>query len=188
MMRSPLLESLRSATADAHARVEAHFATLLSPAPTLDTYARFLSAMHAFHGAAEPLLESVDGWESLSPPLPRAPRRRLWALERDIDALGLSRTTARCALPRADDLASALGVAYVVDGSMLGARVLHRHLSTRLPTNAFAFLSAQGDETVPLFKAFVAALAHQAAKAGGEERTIAAAVGTFEALERHLTQ
>lgn len=168
-----VIAELRSATAACHARVESHFSSLLSPAPSIDEYRHFLGAMYAFHGAMEPALEAV---------LPRS-RDRLDALLLDLRALDLSPPSVLCEVPSLDSHGLALGAAYVVDGSSLGARVLFRHLSPRLDAS-FAFLERSGEGAVSAFRALVATL-----DAHGAERDdiVSGAVATFDVLERRLS-
>jgi heme oxygenase len=173
-MRVAIIERLRRETADAHARTERHFAMLLGDAPTRVDYVRFLSAMWSFHAGIEPALDRVIGWAS---------RRKVPAIEHDLRALGEAIPHRTCAPPPLPDLDSALGAAYVVEGSTLGARVLHRHLVPRLGLEEARFLSAYGERTIPMWRAFASELA---AREGDADRIVAAAVDTFLALERFL--
>jgi heme oxygenase len=169
-----VIGALRRATADGHARVESHFSSLLSPAPSLDEYRHFLRAMYAFHGAMEPALEAR---------LPRH-RDRLGALATDLRALDVSPPRTLCEAPALDSMGRALGAAYVVDGSALGARVLFRHLSPRLPEASFAFLESSGSVAVPIFRDLMATLdAHESEL----DAILEGAVATFETLERRLS-
>jgi heme oxygenase len=168
-----VVAELRRATAAAHARVESHFSSLLTPAPSVDEYRDFLRAMYAFHGALEPALEAV---------LPQK-RARVAALLDDLSALDLAVPRSLCEVPPLDSLGRALGAAYVVDGSSLGARVLHRHLSQRWPRSSFAFLERSGEAAVPAFRELVDTLDRFE---GERASVVESALATFDALDRHL--
>ena len=164
-----IVEALRRATSDAHARVEKRFAGLLSPAPTMEEYRAFLTAMYSFHAAIEPSLAS----------LPRPPIDRVHALRDDLLRLELA-LPVLCDVPALGSHPRTLGAAYVIDGSMLGAKVLHRHLSRHLDA-PLSFLAAGAEHAIGTWRALVPLLE------AGNDDTIASAVETFEVLDRHLS-
>lgn len=109
-----LLEALRNATRDAHARVDAAFGSCDFAVD--DDYVRFLIAQ----GAA---------WESLRPVLTNGSLVRADALRADLDALGVETPGALAAGPL--PAAHSLGMRYVLEGSRLGSTVLLRLLDLR---------------------------------------------------------
>ena len=114
-----LIEALRGATRDAHARVDALFGACDFAVDS--DYARFLIAQSA-------------AWETLRPILTNASLDRADALREDVVALGLTvpPTLKTDRLPAADSL----GLRYVLEGSRLGSTVLLRLLDAKASTNA----------------------------------------------------
>lgn len=147
-MTSPALEAspraaLREATGPLHLAVEARFDGLdLTEA---GDYGRFLIA----HAEVIPALEAAldgAGIEAVLPDWPR--RRRSDALAADLAALGLAFPPPRAVAVAPG--AEAMGVAYVLEGSRLGAAMLLKVIPDRLPT---AFLAhGQGEH---LFRSFL---------------------------------
>lgn len=106
--------ALRTRTAAAHAALDAHVGALDGP----EAYARYLRGIHAFRAPVERALAGV----------PDAPAPLAGLIEADMAAAGVAPAAARRFDTPAD--ASALaGVAYVLEGSSLGARLLHRQVT-----------------------------------------------------------
>lgn len=116
-----LRSTLRSGTAEAHARLDACFGRL--DLQKLSDYSRFLTAQAA---ALLPLETALlaSGVERLFPDW--ASRARSQALRADIACLG-GRPPVVPPLPRLEPDAM-LGIAYVLEGSRLGARFLLRRV------------------------------------------------------------
>jgi heme oxygenase len=189
MGRIKLIEALRDATREAHVSVERHFEGLLAPAPALGVYVRFLQTMWRFHAGLELAFERVKGWETLEPPFMRGVLPRTRSIEDDLAALREPRVGTPLSIATEPTLADGMGIAYVAEGSMLGARVLHRHLLPRLPiAEACRFITGYGDETLPRWKAYVAALSSFAGVDDPkvEARIVRAAIATFRALDEEL--
>lgn len=101
---------LRDCTAAAHAALDATVGQLT----TRDVYARYLRGIHAFRAAAEPLLATA----------PWRPKSLASLLGADLADLGLP-PRAAVSLDLPEDYSSLLGLAYVLEGSALGARLLY---------------------------------------------------------------
>lgn len=103
--------ALRSRTAAAHASLDAS----VGPLDSRDAYARYLRGLLAFRAPAEAALAGA-GWT----PAPLA-----GLIAADMADLGISpRDTVAVAAPAGGS--AALGLAYVLEGSALGARLLDR--------------------------------------------------------------
>ncbi len=135
-----ILQALRQATGEAHARLDADIRLderIRNPHERRDLVARF----HRFHAGAEALfaatLAQVDGLD-----LPgRAKTARLAA---DLDALG-ARPSSLDPRPPNATRSEALGWLYVVEGSTLGGRVIDRTLlSTGVDRTGLSFLDPYG--------------------------------------------
>ncbi|HVH43321.1 MAG TPA: biliverdin-producing heme oxygenase [Labilithrix sp.] len=115
--------AIKRLTAPAHRLAEAAVAAA-APMSSRHAYAAYLAQLHGFYAAIEPPLHS-----RLTGVLPDIDARmKLHRIEADLRFLGaehLLAHAARCEhTPRIDSDATALGVAYVLEGKTLGARFL----------------------------------------------------------------
>lgn len=136
-----LRDRLRADTREAHEALDARFAAMM--AGDTNRYALFLVMNRDAHAAIEPLLAAgplAGAWQATG---------RLEAVRRDCQVLGLGEE--RAEPPRfgldAGSRAAAFGLAYVLEGSRLGAKYLLRALARAparnpLPTH---YLEASSD-------------------------------------------
>ena len=103
--------ALRAETADAHAALDA----AVGPLADVAAYRRYLRGLHAFRVTAEARLAGA-AWE----PVPLAA-----LIAADMADLGVE-ARAPVALDAPGGASEALGLAYVLEGSALGARLLQR--------------------------------------------------------------
>ncbi|RFC64107.1 hypothetical protein DYI37_07020 [Fulvimarina endophytica] len=119
---SRLREALRVETDRDHRELDAFLGEIWT---SRERYAAYLAMNHSAHATLEPVIEEAV---AEAPELgPYAPAR--FALSQDLAALGMRLPPSiplRADAPR--DPASAIGFLYVVEGSRLGARMLHRHV------------------------------------------------------------
>ncbi len=177
MALSPLLARLKEATAALHREAEC-YVRILDRGATVDDYRRYLVAMHGFHAPIEQRFATHAGLACGG----FAPETRCKApwLRADLAALGASELPWCEAVPITETLAQAIGAAYVVEGSMLGGRVILARLPPALAPlrgKATRFLEGYGAGTGAQWRRF-AELAHPA----DEAAAIAAACQTFERL------
>lgn len=188
--RTPALGRLRAETRALHEQLEA-VVPILQPGADESTYRWYLQKLLGFHRPLEPALFATPGLESLG--LRRQEREKRPWLERDLLALGLSASELRdlpdCPrLPVLHGLPGALGCAYVLEGAMLGAQLIVRELSARLPevmAAASAYLRCYGAHTGARWHGLVGAL-EQAAR--DEAALVAGARETFRCLQLWLEQ
>jgi heme oxygenase len=183
-----LAEYLRAETKARHASIEHALVPLLSPALQLEGYRTILGALLGYYEPLETRLISVAG-------LPRDidPRCREKAprLRRDLRALGASEAELAAipvcsAIPRVDDARRALGCMYVLEGAMLGGRIIARKLQQHLSIDAAhggAFFEGYGGDTGAMWQRFVTRLNGQPRPF---EDVVGAAAETFESLEHWL--
>lgn len=136
---SALLVALRDSTRHLHQRIEntGFMARLMADDLTLDQYACHLHRLHGFIRPIERLVVARIGslpcgsttaasWQYV----PRYPR-----LEADLAHFGLDPAATKQAtpaqLPALADANDALGAAYVLEGSVLGAKLINRQLTRR---------------------------------------------------------
>jgi heme oxygenase len=151
---------LRSATADAHRRLETAL-DLLAPPLSRDRFTALLMRWRGFHAVWEPAIGRHGALSGLM-----AGRYRLDLIDRDLAALGLSRAEIEAAAPceAAAGLAvsaeTALGSLYVLEGSSLGGQFISRALKTApwLPSGGLTYFDPYGPETGVMWRGFQAAL------------------------------
>jgi heme oxygenase (biliverdin-IX-beta and delta-forming) len=181
--RADVLQSLRTATAHEHERVESTL-DLMSPALDLARLTAVLTLLHGFWQAAE---DGLDGWAEREPDDAAGidwPRRRRSALfAADLRALGTEPTSEnRPELPAVAGTDEALGRLYVLEGSTLGGTFISRHLAT-LPdlaaTGPLRAFSPYGPDTGAMWHAF---RRFTRERTEDPQRVVAAAGTTFRTL------
>lgn len=155
-MPSDILDALRAATGPLHAEVD-QCLPLARPSPGLADYRAHLRLLDAW-------MQGLAAVEPVPPPLD-AHRRQLADDLRLCDALLPAEqrrhdTDAPTPAVRRD-AAFAWGLAYVLEGSRLGGRVLYRQLAERLAPHPLNYLQGAGEQTGARWKAFIAELRAQ---------------------------
>lgn len=178
-----LLLNLRSATQQCHRQLESHLGL---PATVKEHIAR-LEQFYTFHRAWEPMIAPHIGH------LPLGSRDRLHLLESDLRHFGM--TTSQLAelpicndLPPIDDMPSALGSQYVMEGSTLGGQLIARHLESTLQLKdrlgySYYLPYEPAPGTGAMWQSFKSILESQSAPAT-DPLIISAAIATFECLDR----
>ena len=162
MSVSPVLSSLRAATADLHHAIEIDSgveARLRDRATRPDMVAR----LHRLHRAVEAI---VAPWREALARAGHRPERRS-----DLIRQGLRDLAHPPGVPSGHATAStfgeALGWTYVAEGSLLGGRVMRRGMiADGIGLEGLDFLDPHGDETGPRWRAFL--LAMESACASGQ--------------------
>lgn len=162
--------ALRSATAEAHARLDALFSTFDLTNPV--DYGRFLQAQA---GAFAPMEDALDaaGAALVVPDWPA--RRRAPALSADLASLGLPHP-APVAAPALRSEAAILGALYVLEGSRLGGALLVRTVPEGLPKT---FLTPGNPAA---WRAFVTLLDERLSSRADLDTASAAAAAAFSAF------
>ena len=106
---------LREQTAAAHAELD----RLVVDFDTIGDYSRYLTGIHAFRAAVEPCFEE-------NPAICWRPEPLRHLIEADMADLGIGRTPAIGVALQPRSISEALGIAYVLEGSRLGAKLLFR--------------------------------------------------------------
>lgn len=161
---------LRQATAPLHEQVDTAFSGFAFEHP--GDYRQFLRAHCRVLSAAEIALENA-GIAELLDDWPRRVRRHV--LLADLAELGSSPPVA-LEVPELSDIACCWGVAYVLEGSRLGGRVLARQIRETNPTAPVRYLE-HGD-VARLWPTFLARLEHAASDCAWEPM-LEAAEATF---------
>ncbi len=184
------LGELRAATWAIHQRMEKRI-DVKARFSDAGLYCDHLARMWGFCAALESLLDPA----SVVAVLPDyGSRHKLDSLTRDLLVLGMPLEDIgrlpRCAdLPAVPDQCAALGCLYVIEGATLGGRTIlplvERNLGFTAAQGA-AFLASYGEGVGEMWRRFGAALEACCSTAARRDGAIAAAVGTFAALEGWL--
>lgn len=153
MSHPPIIEALRGATAEAHKALEADidlFGRVADPERRRDLVARFHRLHASVEPAVEPYLADLSGLEF-------GRRRRADGIARDLADLEGQPLTA--SPPHVASAAEALGWWYVLEGSSLGGRVIHRTLLGQgKDLLGLSFLHPYGADTGDWWRRFVEVL------------------------------
>jgi heme oxygenase len=183
-----LAECLRAESKARHASIERTLLPLLSPGLTLERYRTILEALLGFY---EPLEGGLIRAARLPCDLDVRGLEKARRLRRDLRALGASEAElvglpACSALPRIDGARRALGCMYVLEGSMLGGRIIARNVQQYLSIDADhggAFFHGYGGDTAAVWKRFLMGLNRQPPPF---DDVLAATLETFDSLEHWL--
>lgn len=190
---SAFLHALRNATATAHSMLEdlPLSQSLVSQQVSLRDHAMYLSYMKevmiVYDHTILPQIESF---------IPDATqRKKLPALLADLTYLerqGVEIVPAPVVnLPQVAGVAALMGMAYVIEGSTLGGRVIARHLQKKLglnETNGASFFAGHGENTGKMWTAFLESLTRCAAKGDNAHRVIDGAITGFHMIYTHFSK
>lgn len=181
-----ILKKLKESTRDQHDDLESTV-DVMNQTFTIEDYKTLMSKFYRFYAAMEPELAKLD-WETIGYDFDE--RQKLGKLENDLRNLGLEPSEVSNGwndIPKVDNLAKALGAAYVIEGATLGGQLIKRHLKENLeitPENGGSFFNGYGELTGPKWKEFGAVITKYNEENGGDEETIEAARSTFDSFKR----
>lgn len=164
-------EVLRAATAREHQSVEDSLQSVLGAGP--GGYGQFLIRMAAVLPALERAIEHAGIGNALPDWHLRARRK---ALRQDLDLLGIGPVDTVSVKP-ARGPAHQLGIAYVLEGSRLGAVLIRQQLPESLPTNFLAHGHGEG-----LWRSFAEHLETSVEARTNPEELVAGARDAFQAF------
>lgn len=182
------LRALKDRTSDLHRRAE-QYVRILDADATISDYARYLVAMLGFHAPLEDRF--LDDTALAAAGFDAAGRRKSHWLAHDLAAVApCEAATPRChALPVSGSIAHRLGIAYVIEGSMLGGRFILSRLPPAIAAvrgTATSFLEGYGAATGARWRSFTAlaerAITGPGAPTDAEADAIAGARDTFTQL------
>lgn len=180
---SPALAALRARTHALHTGLESRM-LLARPGADRGDYARYVAAMRGWLAPLEPALWCAP-WPAQIEPAMRACKTG-W-LDEDLRAARVDgygdEAAARCdPAPPLDDPATRFGWAYVIEGSMLGGRVLAHRLGSRLAPWPMRFLRGYGEGTGRRWHDFLDALAGEVTSAAQIDTAAEAAAHAFGSI------
>ena len=152
-----------------------------------------LPLLRRFYGFHQPIEAALQQWAVRLPEFELHRRTKTSALERDLRRAGLSAAeVARLPRSRSPSLRTSgevLGVLYVVEGSTLGGRAIHKACrGLGIDRRALSFFDVYGADTGALWRRFCAALQAHGACADTRAGAARAAVRTFAAAEDILVE
>ena len=95
------------------------------------------------------------------------------------------------AVPNITGKSAAMGIAYVIEGSILGGRVILKHLAKKLgvsPLKGASFFNGYADQTGSMWKAFMDMLTHFAIAEQQKQEIIDGAVQGFNMIHDHFME
>jgi heme oxygenase len=180
-MSSSVLQRLKEATSALHLEAEKHV-HILDPDARRSEYVRYLRAMHGFHAPLEQMFLGHSELAEAGFDAEGRCRKADW-MRRDLRSVGDDANLRACeSVPEANTLSSAIGVAYVIEGSTLGGRFILSKLPAALAPlrgSATRYLEGYGSDTGARWRAFANLVDKSAIDASAVE---AAACETFERL------
>jgi heme oxygenase len=183
-MLRPVLRELKEGTSDLHEEAE-RYVRILDHDARIDDYARYLRTMYGFHAPLETMLAHDPDLTRTTFGAAARCQKAAW-MRTDLHALDITEAPHICTdLPRAGNLARALGVAYVLEGSTLGGRFILAKLPPALaPLRGIAtrYLDGYGKETGALWRAFGDLVGRSIATPLDEAAAVHAARETFSRL------
>jgi heme oxygenase len=182
--RGAMALSIKRITAPVHRRAEAAV-DAAKPMESREAYARYLARLSGFYAAIEP--ELAERLAGVVPDIDRRTKRA--AIEADLSFLGVDAAGREGPrperLPRMDTTASALGVAYVLEGKTLGARFLLEQARASLDVDdgrGATFFAGYGVATGAMWRSFREALETFVREHGQRARVLRGAEATFDAF------
>lgn len=150
------LAALRAATSARHERLDSGL-PLSGPAPDVHDYATHLTMVRDWLAPLQGWLDGfADGPQTVLPAL-----GRLALIDADLNEPGMPPLRAPShphAWPQDASAAYRWGVAYVIEGSQLGGKVLYGKLSERLAPHPLRYLRGAEEGPGPRWRAFMLAL------------------------------
>lgn len=176
------LAALRAATSERHERLDSGL-PLSGPAPDVHDYVQHLTLVRDWLAPLQAWLDGfADGPQAV---LPAAGRLALIAA--DLDEPGMPPVPAPSAphaWPPGASPAYRWGVAYVIEGSQLGGKVLYGKLAERLAPHPLRYLRGAGDGPGPRWRAFMLALKEHVKSPDEIADACAGACAAFDSILR----
>lgn len=180
-----LSESIKEATKTAHQQLEVKVIKQLKAIRSNADYAEFLKHFYAYFNQVEKALVPFVN-ETVLPDYNE--RRNSRYLKNDIEALGGSLDKLPYAQsPAITNTVTALGALYVLEGSIMGGKVIVQMLAKGGITEGVSFFSGYGEATGAKWKLFTDVLNKYAVTEEDKELAIAAANETFSRFDDVFT-
>jgi heme oxygenase len=172
-----LSNNIKEATKAAHQQLEVIVVKKLKSIRNPEDYADLLKHFYVYFSKVEQVITPFITKEILPD---YGDRRNSSYLKNDIEALGASVTDLPFAqAPAIDNTMAALGALYVLEGSVMGGRIIVQMLEKAGITTGISFFSGYGEATGTMWQRFTTVLNQQASTLEQEAAAIEAANATF---------
>lgn len=184
-----ILSRLREVTSEQHRLIEQTI-DLPSRLKTLESYAAYLARFYGFYLPVESRLAQVSSLASVV--MNFSTRLKTSLLKADLIALGWTGNSIEAidvcsSIPEIEDLPSALGTLYVLEGSTLGGQYVRKQIQNRYqlgPDNGCSFFSCYGHQVREMWTDFCGAMtAFSQQHSESDSKIISAAMQTFTRFE-----
>jgi len=146
---------LKERTSPSHQALERRMVALIRQIRSGEDYADFLKLMYGYYAAVE---DRIAGHVSNRPPRDFKKRRKAGRLLEDIRQFSTTGSVNLCdQLPHVHPYASALGAMYVLEGSVLGGKIIARMIKEQLNAQqspGYSFFLGYGEDTGAMWQAF----------------------------------
>ncbi|WP_126972705.1 biliverdin-producing heme oxygenase [Gynurincola endophyticus] len=172
-----LSNSIKEATKSAHQQLEVVVVKKLKAIRSHADYADLLKHFYSYFSTVEKTIAPYITTEVLPD---YSQRRTSIYLKQDIEALGFSTQELPAAqAPEINSTIEALGALYVMEGSIMGGKIIVQMLEKGGITNGVSFFSGYGENTGRMWGAFTEVMNHHAPTEADEQKAIHAANETF---------
>lgn len=180
-------ENLKQTTHEAHIRLEKRIVTHIKSMSAPDEY---LGLLYAYHAFIHPLEQAIAR-QVLPDHLPDIGQRmRAGKILDDIRTLGGDPTSSgeTATIPDINDLPSAVGALYVLEGSTMGGPYIAAMIQKRMDAgNALTYFNGYGEDNRAMWVKFLNLLTSENITPYSE-RVIQAAQDTFETFDRWMAK
>lgn len=177
---------LKERTSPSHQALEQRMVALIHQIRSGEDYARFLKLMYGYYAAVE---GRIAEFLSNRPPMDFRKRRKADRLMNDINQFSSPGSGDLCDhLPDVRSYAGALGAMYVLEGSVLGGKMIARMIKGQLQLQdaaGFSFFQGYGEDTGAMWQAFKEDL-EQPFDDDEREEVVQAANDTFERFKQWI--
>jgi heme oxygenase len=177
-----LSEKIREETKPAHLSLEKLVVQQLKSIRSDEDYADFLKKFYTYFNQVEKVIAPYITAEVLPDYLER---RNSSYLKKDIEELGITvEGLPVVAVPEITSKVSALGALYVMEGSIMGGKIIVQMLEKLGVTNGISFFSGYGADTGKRWTVFTQVMNETADTPQLEEEAIHTANKTFSLFEK----
>lgn len=180
-----LSNNIKEATKSAHQKLEVTVVKKLKAIRSHADYADLLKHFYSYFSTVEKTIAPYITTEVL----PDYNQRRTSVyLKQDIEALGFSTNELPAAQsPEIHSTIEALGALYVMEGSIMGGKIIVQMLEKGGITEGVSFFSGYGENTGKMWGVFTAVMNSYAPTEADEQKAIQAANETFSRFEDVFT-
>ncbi len=172
---------LREETKEAHQSLEKHVVMTLKNIRSNEDYIAMLQKFYSYFSNLEKHIAAYITPEVLPD---YTDRRNSAYLKRDIIELGGDTIERTVDVPVINNVYQALGALYVMEGSIMGGKVIVQILEKHGISKGLSFFSGYGENTMPMWGVFTETLNRLAGNEEEQDLMVTAASNTFSCFEK----